>query len=127
MTTKTNSHVVNWFEIPVQSLPRAQSFYEKVLGVSLSPMEKFGFKMAWFPMNQGSPGSTGCLMQGEGYAPSKNGTLVYLTVDDLDKSLSEAKALGSEIIQEKTTIGEYGSIAKFVDCEGNRVALHSIS
>ena len=37
MTTQTTvqTHAINWFEIPVTDIDRAQAFYERVLGKSL--------------------------------------------------------------------------------------------
>jgi predicted enzyme related to lactoylglutathione lyase len=69
---------VVWFEIPVNDIKRATAFYERVLGVSLERNEMGGSEMAWFPMTQGGPGAAGTLIQGEGYTPSHNGSLVYL-------------------------------------------------
>ena len=116
---------VNWFEIPTTDLERATSFYETALGISLSPMEMAPLKMAWFPMTQGAAGATGALVQGEGYAPSASGTLVFIHVDDIDATLARIAANGGKTLVPKTDIGEYGSFAHFEDTEGNRVALHS--
>jgi predicted enzyme related to lactoylglutathione lyase len=116
---------VNWFEIPVIDLERAKRFYESLLGIKLTKTEMGPLKMAWFPMVQGASGATGTLVQVEGYTPSHAGTLVYLSVDDLDGILTKVKANGGKTLVPKMGIGEYGFIAHFEDSEGNRVALHS--
>jgi len=91
----------------------------------LTKTEMGPLKMAWFPMVQGASGATGTLVQAEGYTPSHAGTLVYLSVDDLDGILAKVKANGGKTLVPKMGIGEYGFIAHFEDSEGNRVALHS--
>ena len=118
---------VTWFEIPVSDIKRAATFYERVLGVSLDRNEMGGSEMAWFPMAQGAPGAAGTLIQGEGYTPSHNGSLVYISVGDIEGTLKKVAANGGRTLVPKMSIGEHGYIAHFEDCEGNRVALHSRS
>lgn len=118
---------VTWFEIPVSDIKRAATFYERVLGVSLDRNDMGGSEMAWFPMAQGAPGAAGTLIQGEGYTPSHNGSLVYISVGDIEGTLKKVAASGGKTIVPKMSIGEHGYIAHFEDCEGNRVALHSRS
>jgi predicted enzyme related to lactoylglutathione lyase len=118
---------VTWFEIPVSDIKRAATFYERVLGVSLDRNEMGGSEMAWFPMAQGAPGAAGTLIQGEGYTPSHNGSLVYISVADIEGTLKKVAAHGGKTLVPKMSIGEHGYIAHFEDCEGNRVALHSRS
>lgn len=118
---------VTWFEIPVSDIKRAATFYERVLGVSLDRNEMGGSEMAWFPMAQGAPGAAGTLIQGEGYTPSHNGSLVYISVGDIEGTLKKVAANGGKTLVPKMSIGEHGCIAHFEDCEGNRVALHSRS
>lgn len=116
---------VNWFEIPVSDLSRAVTFYERVLGSKLDLHDFGGLKMAWFPMSQDAPGAAGTLVKHEAYVPSYDGTLVYFSVPDIDETLRRIQSSGGKILNEKTSIGEYGFVAHFEDTEGNRVALHS--
>lgn len=118
---------VTWFEIPVSDIKRAATFYERVLGVSLDRNEMGGSEMAWFPMAQGASGAAGTLIQGEGYTPSHDGSLVYISVGDIEGTLKKVAANGGKTLVPKMSIGEHGYIAHFEDCEGNRVALHSRS
>jgi predicted enzyme related to lactoylglutathione lyase len=124
VATKINP--VNWFEIPVKDIGRARKFYEKVLGLELSPYEMEPFTMAFFPMTQGVPGATGTLIKGESYEPSHAGTVVYFSVEDIEETLRRINANGGKTLMPKKSIGEYGFIAHFEDTEGNRLALHSM-
>jgi hypothetical protein len=116
------ANAVSWFEIPVSDMARATAFYERVLDVRLSPLQQEGFVMAWFPMVQGGPGSPGGLVQGR--TPGHTGTLVYLTVPDVDVALRRIEESGGRTMLPKAS-GDFGAIAHFEDCEGNLVALHS--
>jgi len=122
MTEKTNP--VNWFEIPVKDLDRAKAFYEFVFELKLDYNEMEETQMAWFPMMEGT-GSTGSLVKVKGFTPSTEGTLIYFSVDDIEKTLNRITNKGGKILTLKTSIGEYGFTAIFKDTEGNKIALHS--
>ena len=123
MASKYNP--VNWFEIPVKDMKRAKSFYEKVFGWELSLNKVGSSEMAWFPMNDDAPGATGSLIKEESYLLSHQGSMVYFSVEDIDQVLEKVTEQGGKILNSKMSIGEYGFVAHFEDCEGNRVALHS--
>lgn len=80
--------------------------------------------MGWFPMEMGAAGAAGTLIQGEGYKPSHDGSLVYLHVDAIDPTLEAINTAGGKTLVPRTSIGEHGFIAHFEDTEGNRVAIH---
>ena len=118
-------NAASWFEIPVRDLSRATAFYSRVFGIELQPIEMAGARMAFFPMTPGAPGCGGALVQDQGYTPSKDGSLVYLAVDDIDATLAKVTGAGGDTLLPKTSIGEHGHVAHFADSEGNRVALHA--
>jgi predicted enzyme related to lactoylglutathione lyase len=117
-------HPVAWFEIPVKQMARAKAFYEHVLGTTLESMQMGPADMAMFPSAQGP---VGCLIQSDGYTPSQAGTLLYFGVADIAGTLARAESRGGKTLLPKMSIGEFGAVAHFEDCEGNRVALHSQS
>lgn len=118
---------INWFEIPVKDLDSAKKFYEKVLGAEMQTMEAMGMKSAFFPAEMETGGVGGSIIQGQGYKPSAEGSLIYLNGgDDLGIPLSKVEAAGGKIILPKTAIGHNGFMAHFTDPEGNKVGLHSM-
>ena len=116
---------VAWFEIPVVDMPRATKFYEAVFGFKLDPQVFEGYDMAFFPMAMESYGAGGTLCKGEGYTPSQTGTVVYFHTSDIEGTLAKIEKNGGKTIFPKKSIGQYGWIAWFTDCEGNSVALHT--
>ena len=121
-------HALNWFEIPVTDFARAKTFYETVLGITISPMEMGETTMGMLSTDPNAVG--GALVQGEGGAlPSQNGTMVYLNGgEDLAPMLARVEQAGGSVAVPKTEIGNgYGFFAHFVDTEGNKVGLHSMS
>jgi predicted enzyme related to lactoylglutathione lyase len=117
---------VGWFEIPVEDLDRAKSFYDAVFEFDLELHDMGPMQMAWFPMIEGVQGAPGALVKMDGYKPSDNGIRIYFTAPDIDATLEKAAANGGEILMPRTSIGEYGFIAQFRDTEGNRIAIHSM-
>jgi predicted enzyme related to lactoylglutathione lyase len=120
------SSALNWFEIPATDINRAMKFYGTILGTDLESFEMLpGYQMAMLPSENGVGGA---LVEGEGYTPQAEGTLVYLNAgDDLAGPLSKVEAAGGQVLVPKTDIGENGFFAYILDTEGNRVGLHSMS
>lgn len=115
---------INWFEIPVTDMDRAKKFYEGILGVEISINEMGDDLMGWFPFDQGGPGASGSLVKGQMNIPSKQGTMVYFSVEEISDVLERVRSSGGSVVNEKFSIGEHGFCAHFDDTEGNRVALH---
>lgn len=116
---------INWFEIPATNFDRAVEFYGKVLGTDLQKMSG-PFEMAFFPVSDGGTG--GCVTHGNGNKPSAEGAFVYLNGgDDLGVPLGRVESAGGKVVMPKTSIGENGFMAVFMDTEGNRVAFHSMA
>ena len=119
-------NMVGWFEIPVNDMDRAKSFYETVFEIEISIHDFDGILMGWFPDRGNVVGTQGTLIKQESYIPSKEGTLVYFISDDVQNELNRVEAAGGEIYQPKTQISpEHGYMGVFIDCEGNRIAVHS--
>lgn len=120
-----NSVVTNWFEIPVNEMERAVSFYDALLGTQLQAEPFGGMELAVFPYDA-SQHVTGALMKWEHAAPSMHGSTVYLSVADVAQVLARVEAAGGEVILPRTVLPEgRGAYAQIKDSEGNRVGLWS--
>lgn len=123
----TTHHAVDWFEIPVTNLDRAQVFYERLLGAPLR-REPMGPTKTLAVFTHDEHGVGGCLMAGAGTpAPSAQGTLIYLNASpSLDAVLERVAAAGGRISTPKVQLpGDMGCFAHVVDTEGNQVGLHA--
>ena len=120
-------NIVNWFEIPAKDFKRAVSFYKAILGVEIKETELFGTKMGFFPTD--GKNVSGAIVEGEDYKPSMDGVLTYLNGgSDLQTVLDKIEASNGKVIVPKTQISpEMGYFGMFIDTEGNKIALHSIS
>ncbi len=119
-------NAINWFEIPVSDFSRAKKFYETLFDAEIMEMPFPDGKYGMLPSDM-EKGVGGGIVQGEGFTPSDKGTIVYLNGgEDLSLPLSRIEPAGGTIVLPKTSIGENGYMAHFIDTEGNRVALHSM-
>ncbi|MBC7956952.1 MAG: VOC family protein [Cytophagales bacterium] len=128
MAQHTQHHAVNWFEIPVKDMSRAQAFYEKLLAAKLNRETMGEHTMAIFPCDDNAVG--GCLLTGTGTPePSTQGALVYLNAKpSLDAVLARVEAAGGRITTPKVQLpGDMGVFAHITDTEGNRLGLHALA
>lgn len=121
---KKQSNPVVYFEIPVTDMDRAVRFYTAVFNFEFRKDTIDHNEMALFPFTDETEGISGALAKGEIYKPTINGTLIYFTTEDIDKTLKSAVENGGEVLYPKTSNGELGFVAEFKDSEGNRIALH---
>ena len=117
---------VCWFDIYVEDMDRAKTFYEQVLQGTLSKIESPGIEMWGFPMQEDQPGCSGALVKMDGVPVGQNSTIIYFSSADCAVEESRVLAAGGKIQQSKMDIGEYGFISLVVDTEGNIVGFHSM-
>ena len=114
-------------EIPATDINRAMRFYSAVFGVKFGDVVTIhDNKMAYFPFEEGRDGASGALVQGDVYVPTRDGAIVYLSVQDIDKILAKAVAQGGAILFPKTPINGNGFVTEIADSEGNRIAIQSV-
>jgi len=122
--------IINWFEIPVRDIARAQSFYESLLQTKLRREPMGESVLAVFPHDDDAQSTGGCLIAGPGSAPSADaGTIVYLNAaPSLDALLDRVGAAGGRIATPKVTLPDgMGCFAHVVDSEGNKVGFHALA
>jgi predicted enzyme related to lactoylglutathione lyase len=123
------NNAINWFEIPVRDMARAQRFYETLLDAPLKRESICGNELAVLPYARDA-GVGGCLFAGEDAPPpATDGTLVYLNAGpSIDALLARVEAAGGRIVMPKTALPEgMGFFAHVKDTEGNRVGVHALA
>ncbi|MEX2601576.1 MAG: VOC family protein [Balneolaceae bacterium] len=125
---------VNWFEIYVQDIERATSFYEAILDIQLENLpipdemgEDNTFQMVTFPFVETVPNASGALVKASGMESGGNSTIVYFTCDDCQVEQGRVEKAGGRILKEKFSIGDYGHCSICQDTEGNMFGLHSMT
>jgi hypothetical protein len=125
--TTPHRPAINWFEIPVQDMDRAQRFYETLLAAPLRREPMGPQTLAVFPYSEGTVG--GALLAGPqvGDPASGTGVLVYLNAGEhLAPALGRLAEAGGRIVTPRVDLPDgMGSFVHFEDSEGNRVGLHA--
>jgi predicted enzyme related to lactoylglutathione lyase len=118
---------VRWFEIYVENMDRAKSFYENVFQEKLTKMSDAPVTEMWgFPSDPEAWGCSGSLVKMRGLKPSGVSTIVYFGCDDCITEEARVKEFGGKIDKPKFSIGQYGFISLVIDTEGNMIGLHSM-
>lgn len=120
---------VGWFEIYVDDMDRAKTFYKATLDKPLEALgdPNDGKVVMWaFPMESEAPGAAGALVEMDGVSPGGGGTLVYFSCEDCAREEARVAPNGGTVVRPKFAIGEYGFISLVTDTEGNMIGLHSM-
>lgn len=122
------ANVIGWFDIYVNDMHRAVTFYESVLRHKLVQIgDPTGeTQMMSFPADMGVYGAGGALVKSPHSRPGVGGTLVYFSVEDCANEQSRVIAAGGNIAQPKFSIGEFGWVVLCEDTEGNLFGLSSM-
>lgn len=125
MTAQENA--LNWFEISVSDIKRAQTFYETIFGINMDVQDTMGRTMAYFPSDGMNGKVSGALVESTMHKPSQEGVKIYLNGNpDLQNALDKVEKAGGKIAMPKTKISDdIGHMAFIIDSEGNNVGLHS--
>jgi len=120
-------NAVGWFEIYVENMERAKTFYQSVFGVKLERLDSPELEMWAFPGDTSSYGTPGALVKMPGLSPGKNSVLVYFSCNDCTIEEKKVKEFGGKVEKTTFSIGHYGHIALVYDTEGNMFGLHSMA
>ena len=118
-------NAVAWFEIYVQDIERAKTFYETVFNVKLERLQS-DLEMWAFPMAMGQWGAGGSIVKMDGMHSGGNSTIVYFSCADCAVEAARVVPAGGKIFKEKMSIGQYGFIALGTDPDGNMFGMHSV-
>jgi uncharacterized protein len=118
------ANTVVWADIPVLDMERARVFYAAILqGEVVSPPGMDG--IALLP-GEGDDAVSADLALGENQRPSQDGCTIYLDAKgDPEGFLARVREAGGTVLMEPTFMGDMvGTIAFFLDTEGNKLGLH---
>jgi predicted enzyme related to lactoylglutathione lyase len=89
---------IGWFDLTTEKAESLRSFYEKVVGWSSEPVDMDGYSdYCMKPVGADNPVAGICHARGANAALPPQ-WLLYITVADLDYSLSECRNQGGEVI-----------------------------
>ena len=114
---------IGWFDLTVEDAPAVRDFYAKVVGwnpedVSMGDYSDFNMTMP----ESGEPAAGICHARG-GNAELPSQWLIYITVEDVDKSAETCQENGGKIIVGPKSMGD-GKFAVIEDPNGSVAALY---
>jgi predicted enzyme related to lactoylglutathione lyase len=108
----------NWVEIRVRDLEKAKNFYGKLFDWKITGDENKDW--AYWLIDTGEKPGGGMWRFPQG---KPLGVLVYISVDDIDKTLETVVKLGGKVVVPKSK--ENGNaMATIADPDGNIIGLH---
>ncbi len=121
-------NAIGWFDIYVNDMNRAVTFYENVLQLKLEPIgDPTGeTQMMSFSTDMSVYGAGGALVKSNYARPGAGGTLVYFSVEDCAKEESRIVTSGGKVVRPKFSIGDFGWVTLCEDTEGNLFGLSSM-
>ena len=121
----SSNGIVGWFDLTVDDAEQVSQFYEQVVG----------WKKTGLPMNDGEYEDF-CMLPAEGKDPiggicHKRGDnrefpsqwLIYINVEDLNKSMETCQGLGGKVVYGPRSMGSYGTMCVIEDPAGAVAAL----
>jgi predicted enzyme related to lactoylglutathione lyase len=117
---------LTWFEINVTDLDRAKAFYQTIFGSEFTFYDMVDAPMYMFNADQSKGEIGGALVKASDNGPSDKGTVIYFSSQDVSLEAARVEQAGGKLLFPKTSIGDFGFIAHFIDTEGNRIGLHSL-
>lgn len=121
-------NAIGWFDIFVNKLDRAVTFYETVLACKLEPIgDPTGeSQMMSFPADMSAYGAGGALTKSAHGSPGKGGTIVYFSSNDCAVEETRVATAGGKVVRPKFSIGEFGWVTLCIDTEGNMFGISSV-
>ncbi|MBM3325710.1 MAG: VOC family protein [Calditrichaeota bacterium] len=105
------------FEICVRDEKRGVGFYTRLFDWQIKRDDQFGYN----EVMPGAEGIGGGIFQTDGKYPPY--VSIYVTVDDVQKYLDKAEALGGKNVFGPMPIPGVGTVGMFTDPDGNLIGL----
>jgi len=117
-----------WFDIFVEDMNRAVSFYENVLDIKLEDMSdpSWETQMMSFPADMQKYGAGWALVKTQYAKPGAGGTQIYFSVQDCAIQQELLVQAWGKILRPKFSIGDFGFIVLWQDSEWNTIGFNSM-
>ena len=118
---------INWFEIYVLDLDRAEAFYKKIFNASFFEMMDYPCEARGITLNETPESMEGALVKHLSRRPSlEHRTVMFFEVDDVDEIVDHVKQENIPVWREPLSIGHSPERMAIVgDSEGNTIGIMS--
>lgn len=123
MSNKNSPGTIGWLDLTVPDADQVCAFYAEVVGWKMSSVSQGDYDDYCAHIEQDGPPVAGiCHARGDN-ASIPPYWMMYITVSDLDQSLTSCQSLGGEIVCPTRDLGSYGRVSVIRDPAGAVVAL----
>jgi predicted enzyme related to lactoylglutathione lyase len=123
MSSKDGRGTVGWLDLTVENAEQIRDFYESVVGWSMSAVSQGDYDDYCAAAEVDGPPIAGiCHARGPN-ASMPAQWLMYVSVADLEASLSACRKLGGQIVCPPRDMGDYGRMCVICDPAGAVVAI----
>lgn len=120
---ETKTGTIGWLDLTVEDASAVRDFYEQVVGWSSSGVDMDGYEdFAMIPPGQDSPAAGVCHARGPNLDVPPY-WIVYLMVDDLERSLDAVRDGGGSLVSGPKSAGAAGRYCIIRDPAGAFVGL----
>jgi predicted enzyme related to lactoylglutathione lyase len=114
MSDKPKIGAISWHDLTVENAEQVKDFYSEVTGWKAAPVDMGGYND--FSMITSSDECSAGICHARGTnADLPPQWLVYITVEDLDKSIDKCEKLGGKIIAGPKNMGDIGRFCVISD------------
>ena len=114
---------IRWTDLTVENAESVKDFYTQVVGWTASPVDMGGYSdFGMSAQGLSEPVAGICHARGTNAALPPQ-WLVYITVENVDRSIERCKELGGEVILEPKEMGSHGRFCVIKDPAGAVAAL----
>jgi hypothetical protein len=121
--TKPDIGTIGWIDLTVPDAERVRDFYRDVVGWETSPVDMGGYSDYCMNVPDSDQSVAGvCHARGDNAGlPAQ--WLIFITVEDLERSVARCQALGGEVLMSATS-GGHGRFCVIRDPAGAVAALY---
>ena len=113
---------IGWVDLTVEDASAVSNFYQSVAGWGSQKVEMGGYS-DYNLLNSEGQAVCGVCHQRGGNAGLPSQWLIYITVEDIQRSLSECRRLGGKVVAESKQVPGYGTYCVIRDPAGAVAAL----
>lgn len=125
MSEKPEVGSITWSDLTVPNAEEVKEFYSKVVGWKTAPVSMGDYND--FNMNSPESGNTKagiCHSEGtNSEIPAQ--WMIYIVVEDVDKSAEQCKQLGGKVLTGPKSLGSYGRFSVIEDPAGAVCAIYT--
>ena len=124
MSEKSNIGTIGWIDLTVPDAVVVREFYQKVVGWDSAPISMGEYDdFCMLPKESDDPVCGVCHAKGSNKEIPPQ-WMIYIVVEELEKSLQEVKSSGGELVSDIKTITGQGSFCIIKDPAGAMSALY---